>query len=91
MNFTDWIYAIIGGYLLIMGLTGINLTLIWITFTLRIKFIDMEYLYGRTGARIIFILLGILILVFRFVIVKYLFSFAGDGLSLLPIEMIKPI
>ncbi|QMS85320.1 hypothetical protein [Candidatus Xianfuyuplasma coldseepsis] len=75
MNFGDWMYVLIGGYLIIMGLTGINLTLIWITFTLRIKFIDMEYIYGRTGARVIFILLGAALLVFRFVLSKYLFSF----------------
>lgn len=74
MSATDWIYLLIGGYLLIMGILGINLKVIWITFTLRVKFYDFEYLYGRTGARIMFILFGILILVFHFVIMRNLFT-----------------
>jgi len=74
MSFSDWIYILIGGYLIIMGLLGINLKIIWITFTLRIKFYDFEDLYGRTAGRIMFIILGGLILIFHFYIVKNLFT-----------------
>jgi len=74
MSFSDWMYLLIGGYLIIMGILGINLKIIWITFTLRIKFYDFEYLYGRTAARILFIIIGGLLLIFHFYIVKNLFS-----------------
>lgn len=69
----DWVYLIIGGYLVVMGITGINLNIIWITFRLKIKFYDFGYLYGRTMGRILFIILGALILIFHFVISKSLF------------------
>lgn len=75
MNTSDWIYALIGGYLILMGILGINLKIIWITFTFRIKFYDFEDLYGRTAGRILFIILGVLILVFHFVIMKSLLSY----------------
>lgn len=70
MNPSDWIYGIIGGYLILMGILGVNLKLIWITFTLKIKFYDFEDLYGRTFGRILFIILGIMVLIFHFVIMR---------------------
>ena len=74
MSFSDWLYAVIGGYLLLMGLLGVNLKVIWITITFRIKFYDFEDLYGRTFARILFIIIGALVLVFHFVIFRQIGS-----------------
>ncbi len=73
MNASDWIYGIIGGYLVIMGILGINLKVIWITFTFRVKVYDFEYLYGRTLGRILFIVFGMMILVLHFYIFNNLF------------------
>jgi hypothetical protein len=70
MTPSDWIYGIVIGYLLIMGILGV----IWLTITFRIKVYDFEYLYGRTFARILFIFLAILIYVFHFVIMKSITS-----------------
>lgn len=70
MSVSDFIYMIIGGYLILMGLLGINLRLIWITVTLKIKIYDFEDLYGRTAARILFIIVGIMVLVYYFYVVK---------------------
>jgi hypothetical protein len=74
MSFSDWLYAVIGGYLLLMGLLGVNLKIIWVTITFRIKFYDFEDLYGRTFARILFIIIGALVLVFHFVIFRQIGS-----------------
>ena len=74
MTVSDWIYAILIGYLVIMGILGINLRVIWLTITFRIKVYDFEYLYGRTFARILFIIIAILIYLFHFVIMKSITS-----------------
>lgn len=74
MSFGDWMYLLLGGYLILMGLLGINLKILWLTWTFRIKFYDFEDLYGRTFARILFVLLGVLILVFHFYIMSELAS-----------------
>ena len=70
MSLSEWMYIIIGSYLIIMGVTAINLKVIWITITFKVKVFDFADLYGEGAARIIFIILGILILVFKFVIMK---------------------
>jgi|GEM_PF-3331008 hypothetical protein len=74
MSFSDWLYAVIGGYLLLMGILGVNLKIIWLTITFRVKFYDFEDLYGRTFARILFIIIGALVLVFHFVIFRQIGS-----------------
>lgn len=74
MTTTDWFYVLIAAYLIIMGLLGINLRIIWITITFKIKVYDFEDLYGRTAGRILFIILGVFILIFNFVIMKSLFG-----------------
>ncbi len=70
MSMSDWMYILLAAYLIIMGILGINLKVLWITFTLRVKVYDFEYLYGQTAARIMFILLGASILLVRFVLFK---------------------
>ena len=70
MTPADWIYGIVIVYLLIMGILGINLKVIWLTITFRIKVYDFEYLYGKTFARILFIFLAGLIYVFHFILMK---------------------
>ena len=72
-----WIYTVIGVYLLLMGVLGINLKVIWITITFKIKVYDFEELYGRTPGRILFIFLGSLILIFKFVIIDGMSDFLG--------------
>jgi len=46
MSFADWVYLLLGGYLILMGLLGVNLKILWLTITFRIKFYDFEDLYG---------------------------------------------
>ncbi|MGS0972398.1 MAG: hypothetical protein ACVCEJ_04020 [Candidatus Izemoplasmataceae bacterium] len=77
MSFADWVYLLLGGYLILMGLLGVNLKILWLTITFRIKFYDFEDLYGRTFARILFIVMGALVLVFHFMIMSELESFIG--------------
>ena len=80
MGFTDWIYAVIIVYLLIMGLLGINLKVIWITLTLKVKVYDFEYLYGRTFGRILFIILALLLYLFQFVIMNSITSISLNSI-----------
>lgn len=63
---TDYIYYIVGAYFILAGVLGIGMYLIWITFRFRVKFYNLEELYGRTGARIFCVLLGILIILFKY-------------------------
>jgi hypothetical protein len=64
--FSQIIYYIIGGYFILAGVFGVGMYFLWITIRLRIKFYDLESLYGRTGARIICIIFGVLFLVFGY-------------------------
>lgn len=70
MSLSDWLYAVLGGYLILMGLLGVNLKIFWLTITFRLKFYDFEDLYGRTAARILFILIGAGVLFFHFYLMK---------------------
>lgn len=70
MTTSDLVYGIIGGYLILMGIIGLNLKVIWVTLTFKIKIYDFEYLYGRTFARILFVVLGGLVLIFHFVLMN---------------------
>ena len=65
----SWIYTIIGIYLILMGILGLNLKVIYLTLTFKIRVYDFEDLYGRTAGRIIFIFLGILFLIFPLIII----------------------
>lgn len=80
MTTSDFIYGFLGVYLILMGVLGINLRVIWLSITFKIKVYDFEYLYGRTAARILFIILGIMILVFYFLIVKSFGDIMGAAL-----------
>ena len=64
----DYIHYIIGGYFILAGILGVGMYFIWITLRFRIKFYDLESLYGRTGARIFCIILGIVIILFGYLI-----------------------
>ncbi|MCF7925977.1 MAG: hypothetical protein K9L74_00170 [Candidatus Izimaplasma sp.] len=64
---SQYIYYIIGGYFLLAGFLGVGMYLIWITLRFRIKFYDLEALYGKTGARIICIILGLLIIAIGYI------------------------
>lgn len=66
MNIIDWLYILFGAWFIICGILGIFMYLIWITFTFKIKVYDLEYLYGRTAARIVYIVIGVLVLLFHF-------------------------
>ena len=72
MGTGDYIYIAIALYFFIFGLLGTNMILIWITMLLKVKVYDLEYLYGRTAARIVYILFGVGVLFYRFVVVDYL-------------------
>jgi len=82
MSLADWVYGLLGGYLILMGLLGVNLKIIWLTITFKIKFYDFEDLYGRTFARILFIVIGVLILIFHFMIMSEVGSIFGTLTSL---------
>lgn len=72
MNTADYLYIALSVYFIVFGLLGTNMIVIWITMLLKVKVYDLEYLYGRTAARIVYILLGIGVLVYRFVIIDYI-------------------
>lgn len=73
----SWIYTAIGSYLILMGVLGVNLRIIWITLTFKIKIYDFEELYGRTPGRIFFIILGSLVLIYKFFIAGNILSSLG--------------
>jgi len=74
MTPADWVYAILIGYLLLMAILGINLKVIWITIMLKVRFYDFEDLYGRTFARILFVIIAGLVYLFHFVVMKSITS-----------------
>jgi hypothetical protein len=68
MSWNDWFIVLISAWFIICGVLGMFMYLIWITITFKIKVYDLEYLYGRTAARIIYITIGAIILIYHFYI-----------------------
>ncbi len=62
----DYIYYVIGGYFILAGILGTGMYLLWLTFSFRLKFYDLETLYGRTGARVFCIIFGILVVILKY-------------------------
>lgn len=65
---SSYLYYVIGGYYILAGILGVGMYFIWITLRMRVKFYDLEELYGSTGARIFCIILGVMIILFKYLV-----------------------